>query len=202
MTWDKSVPKATSSLATSQPLISGNFTQIEAVLGSSTLSAGITKAQGGTFYVSDTEFVKPLVKTTTSAMYTNWGGSNNPSWTNAATGLTGITNLTGLISATSLTNIGTIKTGTWSATTIDDAYGGTGETNLQRGTIGAIGDSANVTVTFTLGFANTTYTVLWGSLDGTDYPTITLLKKNATDFVVKANNGSPDNGEYLAIGTR
>lgn len=125
MAWDKTQPISTDSLATSQPLLAANFAAIEGVLGSSTLSAGLTLAQGSTLYATDAQTIQSLAKVTPSSMLTNWTTNNNPSWTDAGTGLSNIVNLTGLKSATSLEAVGTIKVGVWSGTAIAAGKGGT-----------------------------------------------------------------------------
>ena len=104
MAWDKNQPVSNASLATSQGLISGNFIQIEAVLGSSTLSAGITKAQGDLFYASDAQTIAKLAKLSTNFRYlTNDAASNNPSWgqVNLSAGVTGNLPVANLNSGTS-----------------------------------------------------------------------------------------------------
>jgi hypothetical protein len=53
---------------------------IQGVLGSNTLSAGITWAQGGIPYAGAVQTIAQLAKSTDSCMLTNYGASNNPSW--------------------------------------------------------------------------------------------------------------------------
>lgn len=80
MGWDKNQPVGTASLATSQGLISGNFIQVESVLGSSTLTNGITKAQGDIFFASTAETIQKLAAGSAGQALTTRGASANPSW--------------------------------------------------------------------------------------------------------------------------
>lgn len=203
MAWDKTQPISTDSLATSQPLLAANFAAIEGVLGSSTLSAGLTLAQGSTLYATDAQTIQSLAKVTPSSMLTNWTTNNNPSWTDAGTGLSNIVNLTGLKSATSLEAVGTIKVGVWSGTAIAAGKGGTGCTIVNRGTVSA-SDDADTTITFATAFSDTNYTVvitgLLASFPG-GTPAVVLKSKAAGSCVIHANSwGSTITVEYIAFG--
>jgi hypothetical protein len=97
--WTPSNPALNESLATSQGLLQSNFFMIQGVLGSSTLSAGITWAQGDVPYASGVQFVKNLAKVSASSMLTNYGTTNNPSWVPIANAFTNTT-LTATVSGT------------------------------------------------------------------------------------------------------
>ena len=108
--WIPSSPALNESLATSQPFIQSNFHFIEGVLGSSTLSAGITWAQGDVPYASGVQFVKNLAKVSASALLTNYGTTNNPSWVPIVNAFANST-ITGTFSGTTVyASYGTIGT--------------------------------------------------------------------------------------------
>lgn len=194
-------PVATDSAATSQPLISGCFIQIEGVLGSSTLSAGITKVAGDTLYASDAQTIVKLAKASASGHYLSSDGtSQNPSWA----ALSNIVTLAGLKSAASLQVVGNILEGTWSGTAITPIKGGTGVTIVNRGVVNGTG-AVNVTATFTTAFADTNYNIAstfyiagW-SIAGS--PVCIMIAKNAANAVF-ASNGEAGGWsvEYIAMG--
>ena len=79
--WLRNRPTATESLASSQGMISNNFTCIESVLGSSTLSLGITKVAGDILYISDSETISRLAKASdANYILSSKDASQNPSW--------------------------------------------------------------------------------------------------------------------------
>jgi len=123
--WTHSNPVLNNSLATDVGLIQSNFTFIQGVLGSSTLSAGITWAQGGMPYATAVQTLATLAKSTDSCMLTNYGATNNPSWvkitnmTHTGT-FSGVGLITGGVISGTFTGIisSTAKMfGTWSAVT-------------------------------------------------------------------------------------
>lgn len=101
-----------------------NATAISAVYG----GTGLTSlAQGDLIYGSATNAFSALVKNTTATRYlSNTGTSNNPAWSqiNLANGVTGSLPATNLV-GTDIVTLGTVTTGTWDATKIGLAYGGT-----------------------------------------------------------------------------
>jgi hypothetical protein len=81
MAYDPFIPVATDSLATSQGQISGNFTLINGVLGSSTLDNGITKTTGDLLYASNSNTLTSLASAAKtlilhSGATPSWGGVN------------------------------------------------------------------------------------------------------------------------------
>jgi len=115
--WKGKIPASGDSLSTSQGQISGNFTLIEGALGSSTLSSGITKAQGDVFYADDAQFIKKLAKNATAQrVLSNSGTNNNPQW--------GQVSLTaGVVGTLPIANGGTGSTATTYLDLLSNVYG-------------------------------------------------------------------------------
>jgi len=198
--WLVNEPVVSESLATSAPKLSANFSAIESVLGSSTLSTGIAKVQGDTLYASDGETLQRLAKATPSSLLTNWGATNNPSWVPTSS-LTGLINIPALKSAANLEVIGTVKVGVWSGTAIATGKGGTGFTIVNAGATGALTDSSPKTTTFTTAFSNTNYYIAIGpKSSGSTNLDVRITAKTAADFTVEARNGSADDCDYIALG--
>lgn len=197
MSWSEIL--ATDSLATSYATISGNFGAIEGVLGSLTLSNGITKAQGDILYASDANTLSKLAKSSTSSILTNLGTNNNPSWADMGGGLPAITKLTGLTSATSLVGVGTIKTGTWQGTAVAKGYGGIGTNAIDSGNSAISGTSGSISFNFTFSSAPTVVPNCLGPVAISQPLYITAV--TTTGFSWYKGQGDATAIHWVAIGT-
>src|SRR3990167_5055915 len=70
------------------------------------------------------------IKSSRTTINDNFSNLNNGKIENATTSLSSVTTMAGLTSAASLATIGTITSGTWNASTLTVAYGGTGSTTI------------------------------------------------------------------------
>lgn len=171
MAWNQNQPVATDSLATSAPLISGNFIQIQAVLGSSTLSAGISKVQGDILYVSDTERLQRLAKASAAGYYlSSEGTSQNPSWfpLNSITALTG------------LSSVGTINSGVWKGTISASSLSAAVDKSADYGAQLAPSDGFVVVNVYATGTGEN-YTYAYGYTDSNADPTTLYCKVAMND---------------------
>jgi hypothetical protein len=100
----------------------GNLSWVAPSAGTGNVSSGV--ANGLAYYPSTSATVSPLATAVNGVLTTNASGVPSITSSLPTPVLTGISSLTGLSS------IGTITTGTWNASPIGVAYGGTGTTSL------------------------------------------------------------------------
>lgn len=202
MAWSKLVPRSTDSLSVSQGALSGNFTQIESVLGSSTLSAGISKIAGDMFYASDTELIQRLAKASDAYQALVTDGTN-PSWgkLNVSYAVTGILQQSNGGTGSSTASYCNLAANVYG--TLPSARGGTGFTLVNASNTGALTDNTNKTITFATAFANTNYFLALGPRrsDG-EVIDVTVISKAAASFVIRSRTAGADDCDYIAIGNR
>jgi len=195
MAWDQNQPVSTDSISTSQGTISGNFIAIQGVLGSSTLTDGITLSDGDILYASNSATIVKLAAASASAILTNWSsGYTTPSWA----------------PSTSIAVVGTITTGTWNGDAIDltnyatgtlaVTSGGTGVAYMQKGVVSVAAGSGGTSVTLSPAFPDTNYIVLLSVEGGWAVEeNITYDSKAAASFKIYNYTGATRNVSYLAM---